>query len=313
MTPGIYPGMARAEYERIEAVNMGKRILSIGGSTSAAAAGLSRYSSRHAAYARIMGLEPETPPNLAQRIGTHNEAFMAGWYVEHEFSKRNEFFLDRSYADFKAEPFRNPDYPFMHAHFDGLVLGTAVGPAIKGVEFKVAGLHTAKDWGDPEHTQVPQEYYIQCLHSMILAGVKTWDLVVMLGTDIKVYPLEYDEEAAAGLVLALRNFYEKHLLPGIPPEPDGSEDCKNLMGWLYEQKDDAIDFANDEELKTLRLLAEVHRNLEAEEGNYAELSNKTKKLIGSRAGLRFDGGKVTWRARKDGVRVFRVDFDEDAA
>lgn len=297
MTPGIHPGMARAE----------KRVLSIGGSTSAAAAGLSRYSTRHAAYARIMGLEPATPPNLAQRIGTYNETFMREWYAEHEGRV-----VDAGYADHRDEPFRNPDYPFMHAHFDGLVLDDA-HRLLKGVEFKVAGLHTAKDWGDPEHTQVPQEYYIQCLHSMILAGVKTWDLVVMLGTDIKIYPLAYDEEAADGLVHALRTFYEKHLLPGIPPEPDGSEDCKNLMGWLYEQKDDAIDFANDEELKTLRLLAEVHRNLEAEEDNYAELANKTKALIGERAGLRFDGGKVTWKARKDGVRVFRVDFDEDAA
>jgi predicted phage-related endonuclease len=273
----------------------------IGASIAAAAVGMHRTHTPSYAYARAMGLMPDMEYNVACEIGKHCEPFMASWY-EREFSVK----LDTSRSDYKSEPFKKAEYPWMIGHPDALIAEQR-----KGVEFKVAGLHSARDWGDPSACQVPQEYYIQCLCYMILTGYKEWDLVVMLGTEIKVYPLEYDQETAEGLLARMEKFWKEHLCTGIPPSPDASEDCKNLMGWMYNKNNGKIDFATTDELQALRLLADVKRNLVAEEGNFLQASNAVKALIKDRDGLKWDGHDVTWKARKDGVRVFKINLRGD--
>lgn len=269
----------------------------IGGSIAAAVMGVDRFKNRHDAFSRIMELQPYEEPGQAMRLGTAAEPIIVA-----EYEQATGEVIGREYSDYTRPPHHCEGRPWMYAHYDGL----CTKDTDKGLECKLAGLHTAKDWGDPAHCQVPQEYYVQCLHYMIVSGRRKWDMAVWLGTEIKIYPLVYDEDLAAWLIEGERKFWHEHILTGTPPPADGSDACGKLLAWRFPRNVEPMEWADPGDVGLFKTLAEVSRNLDAEEENYAQCVNKVKAIVGAREGLRFPGGEVTWKARKDGARVFRV-------
>lgn len=284
----------------------------IGGSLAAAVCGIGARN-KHTAYARLLGLEPEGEGSEAMWWGTRIEPIMAERYTN-KFCAPHGLVLNRSFADHEGPGIDSPEYEWMSVHPDGLVFGAPVprhevgGGPLKGAEFKVAGFHAAREWG--EQGQVPEEYYLQCLHAMVCTNLRTWDLCVLLGTEMKLYTLEYDDGIAQVLIENERKFWEEHLLPNVAPPADGSDACTNLMKWRFPRDTKPLDFVDTNDLALFRQLFETHKNLGAEEENYAQLSNQCKAIIGDREGLRWDGGRVLWRANKKGVRSFRIDAEE---
>lgn len=62
------------------------------------------------------------------------------------------------------------------------------------LECKTAGLHTARDWADgvPHYTQ------LQVLRQLAVTGKQAADVAVLLaGQELKVFPIERDEESVA--------------------------------------------------------------------------------------------------------------------
>jgi predicted phage-related endonuclease len=266
----------------------------IGGSGASIVWNVNPHRNVHDLYMECLGLGDEFKPSLAMDIGTHFEPFIRQWYEKK---------VERKGA--ATDTIRSKEYPWMIAHLDWISTDWEKGESSRFAEFKVAGFHNARDWGSPESCQVPLNYFLQGLHYSIVTGIKEWDLVVLLGTDIKVYPCTYDADLAAELIAKEKHFWHSHVLAKVPPPIDGSESCRQLLGQIYTKDRTPIEWAEGETQRLLNLYAEVLNNFKAEEGNKKELENKIRSAIGERAGLKTDRVKITWKARKDGVRVFR--------
>jgi len=270
----------------------------IGGSGAGALFGVG-FKTVHELYADCLGLLPEKEPSLAMQIGTHNEPFIRQWY-EKKTGKTGA----------PTETIRKSEMPWMIAHLDWMPLGEKD----RFAEFKVAGLHSAKEWGDAANGQVPLQYYLQGLHYSIVTGIPEWDLVVLLGTEIKIYPCKQDEELAKELIERERYFWHEHVLKQTPPPIDHTEECGKLINWIHPKNTKPLEWADGEAARLLNTLAKVAVNFEAEKQNFAELKNKITALIGDKDGLKTSEIQVTWKARKDGVRVFNTKLtEEDAA
>jgi|CXWL01.1.fsa_nt_gi predicted phage-related endonuclease len=268
----------------------------LGGSSAAPIMGLSSFKTVHDVYGECLGLRPETPPTLAQSVGNHCEGFIRSWYES-----------ETSQAGAPTITIRHPKMPWMIGHVDWVANDRS-----RFAEFKVAGLHTAKDWG--EEGVVPPAYYMQCIHYAIVLGITQFDLCVMLGTEIKIYPCQYSERIAARLIDAEKAFWHDHVLAKTPPKVDGSESCTTLLKALYPRVRTQLEWAQTpEERALLRQFAETKTNYEAEEANLDELKNKLRALIGEREGIRSDGVIVKWAADKNGKRSLRATITEDAA
>lgn len=267
----------------------------IGGSLAAAVVGLSRHKTRHEALASILGLS-QFEPNEAMEIGTLSQPMLKILY-ERRVGK-----IGHVPGDEKT--FRHPSHDWMICHPDWL---EDHGRA-SGAEFKVAGLHAAKEWQDPAHCQVPQEYYVQCLHNMIVTGRRKWDLAVLLGTEFKIYPIQWSEEEARRLFAAEKDFWFRHVVNREPLPVDGSDGCRSLMTWMHPENKEPLDWAVGDAATTLNYLAEVKSDLDAAKANFDELANKARGFIGNKDGLRTEQIVCTWKCRKDGVRVFRTEL-----
>ena len=99
-------GMSREDW-------LTERRKSLGGSDVAGILGLNEYSSPYSVYADKLGLLPEKEDTEAMRIGRDLEDYVASRFTEKTGKKvRRENSI-----------IRNPDYPYLHANVDRVVVG----------------------------------------------------------------------------------------------------------------------------------------------------------------------------------------------
>ncbi len=122
--------------------------------------------------------------------------------------------------------YRSKENPFMIADVDRLVVGEEAG-----LECKTANAYNADKWKDG---QIASHYLIQCCHYMAVTGKKAWYIaVVIMGREFKYVRIERDEAMIQKLTAIEKEFWEKHVLKGVMPAPDGSEACDKLLAQYY--------------------------------------------------------------------------------
>lgn len=125
---------------------------------------------------------------------------------------------------------------FLIANLDGVLKDRNTGDY--GVlEIKTTNAFNYKDWdGDI----VPQYYYAQVQHYLMLTGYKFAYIAVLIGGNkYKDFKIERSEEDIALIRSKATEFYKENILKQIPPIPDGSD---AYMDYL---KKKAMDIEND--------------------------------------------------------------------
>lgn len=109
---------------------------------------------------------------------------------------------------------------FLIANLDGVLKNKETGEY--GVlEIKTTNAYNYKDWdGDI----VPQYYYAQVQHYLMLTGYKFAYIAVLIGGNhYKDFRIERSEEDIELIRNKATEFYQENLLKKIPPIPDGSD------------------------------------------------------------------------------------------
>jgi putative phage-type endonuclease len=188
----------------------------IGGSDASVIAGLNPWKSPMELYAEKIGDYPEKAQTWAMMRGTALEEPLAQWFMQKtgiKIRRRNAVLA-------------HPDYPFMLANVDRLVVGERTG-----VEIKTASPFAIEKWRDGN---APIEYVLQCQHYMAVTGYVKWWLVYCIdGHEPDAILLERDEETIATLIQMQNDFWHNHVIPRIPPSPDNTESCKQALSYLY--------------------------------------------------------------------------------
>lgn len=188
----------------------------IGGSDAAAILGLDRYKSPFDVYADKIGLKQEQPDNEAMRQGRDLESYVASRFMEATGKKIRRC----------NKILRHPQYDWMIADVDGLVVGENAG-----FEAKTTSILNRAKFAQGEY---PPNYYVQCVHYMAVTGAERWYLAVLvLNKAFHVFTIERDEAEIQALIEAEKQFWEEHVLRQVPPQPDGSEATTELIKQLF--------------------------------------------------------------------------------
>lgn len=288
--------MSKPKLTAISTVNMTReewlehRRQTIGGSDAAAIVGLSKWATPLTVYMDKKGLTPEREDSIPMRIGRELEETVARLWMEETGKKcqrRNAILI-------------NPAYSFAHANVDRWVVGENAG-----VECKTTSEMNLKRFKGGEF---PENYYVQCVHYMMVTGADRWYLAVLVGNrEFYTFVIERDEEEIAALMEQERAFYENYLLPGVMPAPSGSAQDGAALGTLYADEDDEADAVD---LTDMRDCFEAYIAANAQKALCERIIDKAKQDIEARLGnasTGFCGGhKVSWKKQT------RSDIDKDA-
>lgn len=203
--------------------------------------------------------------------------------VAEEFARRAEKRVRR------AGMMQNNENPWMLANVDRLVIGEKAG-----LECKTTNAFSVKEW---EADSLPDSYYWQCQHYMLVTGLPVWYIAVLIGGnhfDFKAIPKNDDDVKA--LYDAENEFWNKNVKEKIMPEIDGSKSTKQAIDAMHPESNDAskIYLTSDAE-ECIQMLAGYKSQEKEMESKITEYENKLKLMIGDNETGLTDKHRVTWK------------------
>jgi len=261
-----------------------RRATCIGGSDAPAIIGASRWGSKLSVYLDKIGEAPHRVQTSRQEWGLRLEDAVAQWYSDREGVRLRK-------VGFR----RHPVHSFIGGNVD------RERPDKRGVEIKTAH-RLDESWGEEGSDKVPADYWTQVQHYQILRGYTVSDLVVLVGgNDPKVFTIPADPMFQAMLVEEERRFWHEHVIPRVPPEPDGSEASREALNVLYPRTDREEMAATPELVLRMHMLSEDKAKAKAMEVEATRLENEIKAAMGVRERLVGGGYRASWSERAGSV------------
>lgn len=280
---------------------LAERMSGLGGSDLGAVLGLSRFRTPLDVWMEKTGRAAPKESNLAMRFGTMAEAFVAAEY-EAATGRRVEGY---------TKMLRHPDAPLI-GHVDRLVVAHGEKMAShKGVirtdrllECKTAHpmALSGGDWGETGTDLVPPSYLIQCAAYMALTGCHTADLACLFGNaELRVYTIARDMELEAQLIEQARDWWTRHVMADVPPEPSTPDECRRLWPSHRVGKSLIVDVTVAKDVEALHA---CKAEIKAIEATAAEIETRVLTAFGDAEEISYMGRKLaTWKANKAGQKT----------
>jgi putative phage-type endonuclease len=248
---------------------------SIGGSDASTIIGLNPWSSPYTVWADKLGKIPPKEDNEAMRQGRDLEAYVAERFCEKTGKKvrrENNILV-------------NPMYPFAHANIDRLVVGEDAG-----LECKTTSVLNLKNFKNGAY---PNNYYVQCVHYMMVTGCKKWYLAVLvLNKEFMVFEIERDEEEINALAKSEADFW-KLVEAKTPPVADGSDSTSKTISMLFpESNGETVNlFGYEADIKSYMTYCSLIKDMEKQRD---EVANRVKAFLGEAGRGESDNYRVTY-------------------
>lgn len=197
---------------------LSERRKSIGGSDAGALLGLNPYCSPYALWAEKTGkyIPDDISDKESVRLGKDLEDYVASRWQQSTGKKLRR---DNAFV-------YNSEHPYAHVLADRLVVGERAGFEAK----------TTSSWdvikGITEG-KVPESWYCQCVHGMMVTGLEKWYLGVLC-FGVGFFKFEYIRNGAeiTALAAAERAFWG-NVTNNIPPSIDGTEATTEALQTIF--------------------------------------------------------------------------------
>ena len=268
----------------------------IGASEAAAIVGVSKFSSPSGVWYRKTGPVEDNEQTIQQEVGHELEPLIARLFTREtgvEVSDPGDYAIAVSNR-----------YPWLSCTLDRFA-----EPVIP-VELKTASFDAAKEWKE----RVPLAYQIQVMIQMIVTGSRQGYIAVLLnGSAFKWHPVAYHERLAERLIVRTKDFYERCMVGGERPAPDGHDATRQVLSSLYPKADgDPLDLPG--ELADLGAeYDELAAQMKAAKERQQQIQNSVKDALGpAPLGRLSDGSGFRWSGDKSRrfTRVKKVKVDE---
>lgn len=255
----------------------------IGGSDAAAVAGVSEYRSPIDVWRRIVE-GADRPQTRAMRRGQLLEPVI------------RQMYQDETGAELLGtQRLRSKRYDFARASLDDLA---SFGGEKRVVEYKSANLRQVKRYGEGDD-EVPLEYLAQVQWYLALAELPRADLAVLLaGDELRIYPIEADEDTQRMLFDAADRFWRDFILTRRPPPPDATEGYSDWLHQHYPESKAPLLRADAEAERWAQGLRVARIARELAEAQEREARQHLEALIGEHEGIEGEGWRVTYRVSK---------------
>lgn len=174
----------------------------IGASDCAAVLGRSRWDTPISVWAKKTGqIDGDDGKNVkAKSWGKRHEPTIIAWFEE-ETGKKVTHMQDQMF---------HPEHSFLGATVDGLILGEQAG-----FEAKTADAWKSKEW---EGEEIPEEYILQCYHSMMVTGLRKWYIAVLIGGNNPHWKeVLWDDKIINTILEREVSFWYEFVVPNIMP------------------------------------------------------------------------------------------------
>ena len=249
----------------------------ITGTDAGAICGLNPYSSAFQIYQDKITDEIEEFDNESMRQGRDLEE-----YVARRVSEETGLKVRRANAIFQ-----NEENPFMLADFDRLIVGQKAG-----LECKTVSPYSSDKWNDGN---IPLHYQMQVQHYLAVSGFDCWYIAaVVFGREFLIRKIERDEELINYLIDIERGFWYNNVLAGIMPEPDGSDNCSEMIAKMYfkGQENKTINLSGYKEILDRR--ADLDKLIKKMEKEKKEIDQKIKMEMQDATVALEAGYKISW-------------------
>lgn len=257
-----------------------ERTKGIGGSDAGVILGLNKYRTAFELWLEKSGqVDPIEVDNESIYWGNEMENVVAK-----EFEKRTGKKVRRS--NFM---YNHPEYPFIKANVDRLVVGESAV-----LECKTASAFLAKEW---ENDEIPDTYLIQVQHYLGVTGKEKGYIAVLIGGNRFIWKeIERDEELITMIFNAEKDFWEHRVIAGIPPALDGSSAAEKYIKEKYSLAEKDKEIVLPSEYKELLIQYEkIKSDEKLIKTAKTEIENKIKdELKDAEKGL-VDSFLVTWK------------------
>lgn len=267
----------------------------IGGSDAGAICGVNPWSSPASVWLQKQkGAEP-IPDNERMRIGRDLED-----YVAKRFSEATGLKVRRN-----NQMMVSKEYPFMIANIDREVVGQKAV-----LECKTTGSYSKDQWEDGN---VPDHYYCQVQHYMAVLGYEKGYIAVLIGNeDFKWYEIPRDDDYIEFMIKKEKDFYDKNIIGGAFPEPDGTEAYTEALRKMYRSSNSA-----QIELDNLQDIVQDYKHIQSEIKALKDQQEKLKQHIQlemkENEVAKVGEGKVVWKeftSRRFDKKKFEEDYPE---
>ena len=189
---------------------------------------------------------------------------------------------------------RHPQHQWAIANADALIVdGAGNHQAI--LEIKTSSAFKSREWGADDTDEVPIEYIAQVQWYMWIYNLQEAYIAALIGgNQYRQYHITRDDELIAMLAEKAQAFWQNHVIPRIPPNPQDGADAQKLYP---SDNGDTAEADSD----TLTAYAEL-RELKAQEKELkAQIAAKEDLLkikIGSYSAMQTNGNTLfTWKAQ----------------
>ncbi|WP_121640634.1 YqaJ viral recombinase family protein [Virgibacillus sp. Bac330] len=256
--------MAKSTVEMSRQEWLWNRKSGLGGSDASAVLGFNPWKSMFELYIDKTSNTIEEIDNEAIHWGNVLEDVVA-----EEFTRRTGKKVRR-----RNQTFKHPEYKFMIANIDRDVVGERAL-----LECKTTNAFNSDAW---EGEQIPPAYICQLQHYMAVLGYEKAYIAVLIGGQKFVWKaVERDDEFIELMIGKEKEFWEEHVLKGVPPEIDGSESASELLNKMYpEDNGEKVMLQSNEAETLIKAIESIKAEIKKNEKLKKDYENKLKLMIG---------------------------------
>jgi len=236
----------------------------IGASEASIIVGMSRWGSPLQLYMKKNGELDENQENEYMEWGNRLEHS-----IIQKFCEKNSKKVEQRKSQYEIK--WSDEVPYLFCTVDGWIPKENAG-----VEAKTCNQYKSKEWEDG----IPDEYAIQCQHSMFVTGADYWYLAVLIGGNCyKDFKLVRDDEFISKMLVQHENFWNEHVLKGVPPIVSASDDMVLMDDHPIAIEDSKKDLSN-ELLKHIVDIQNLKVTMDTLTKRKKEAENIIKKALG---------------------------------
>lgn len=193
----------------------------------------------------------------------------------------------------------HPTIPYLAGNIDGKIGDDAI------FEAKTASYD--EGWGEYGDNKIPDHYFLQVSHYMMVADVKKAYIAVLIrGNDFRYYTIERNPKLEEMMLRKYKEFW-KCVIKNIAPTPSNGEEVLSLYG--YVSIDEQI-IADGDIQDNLERLEHVRESIKKANDLKDKLEDKIKIYMGQKDTLLTTSGKIaaTWKQAQESRRFDLLAF-----
>lgn len=213
----------------------------IGGSDAAAILGLSPWATPLGIYRRKRGEVADDFELDPQKVRILRRGKLMEPVVLKMLEAEHGIRIVKRSSQKKPNRYAMLDYPFLAAEIDAewkvkpedverWNLDPSLVGTVQNIEVKTVHPFAAGKYGEEFTDEIPVEYGAQAMHGLMVTNRRLTLVAVLVGSDnLVVYFVHRDDETIAGMRAKEVEFWNAHVLAGVPPEPQDFSDVVSLF------------------------------------------------------------------------------------